>query len=172
MRVLRVRESGRVVYWAHNAHVVHPPNSNRIAGAILRSVLGCEYKALAVTFDEGSFIAQLPNDLEDRLVTTTLPASPDETVEGIIRPVGTNVFAAWPCSAAGKVDLDGSLPGWLRQPRSMHMIGGLYPLSAPPPSANFRTYSLIGDFDGLVYIRRVKAEDITLDRPLVPGRKR
>jgi len=37
--LLSVGPSAKVVYWAHNAHVTHPPGSNRTTGALLRGTL-------------------------------------------------------------------------------------------------------------------------------------
>lgn len=50
-------------------------------GAWLRAALGCGHAAFAVTFDAGGFVAQIPNDLEDDLAASTLPAAPEETIE-------------------------------------------------------------------------------------------
>jgi erythromycin esterase len=173
-RVLRALEekgaSAKAVYWAHNAHVVHPPNSDRSTGALLRSTLGCEYAALAVTFGEGAFVAQIPNDLEDRLAVSTLPPASDESTESVLRVLGSDgLLAVWDCFTPSNKAL--SLPEWLERAQPMHWIGGLY-TPGSLSSAALRNFDLVRDFDGVVYLPRVTAEDIPINRPLIPARRR
>jgi len=159
--------SSRAVYWAHNAHVAHPDGSMRTTGAVLRSVLGCDYGAVAMTFGEGTVLAQIPNDPEDRLTVSSLPAAPEESIESVVSGIHEDgAVSTWACN----VDLS-QAPEWLRTPRSMHWIGGLH---APEslPSAAFRAFSLLQDFDGIAYIRRTTAEEIPPNRPLIPVRKK
>lgn len=158
----------RAVFWAHNAHVVHPPGATRTrSGSLLRDVLGCSYGALAVTFGEGAFVAQIPNDEEDRLAVSELPHSPEESVDGVLSQIQSDsALVTWPC----KVELT-ELPEWLRQPHPMHWVGALWKPGTPSSEA-FRPFSLVQDFDGIVYLRHVTAEDMFSDRPLVPARKR
>jgi erythromycin esterase len=168
LRALEERGPGvRGIFWAHNAHVAHPPGTTRTSGALLRDLLGCGYGALAVTFGEGDFVAQIPNDLEDRLAVSGLPRPPEESVEGVLaqgHPEGA--LATWDC----KVETS-SLPGWLQRPQPMHWVGALGKPGSNPSEA-FRPVSLIQDFDGVAYLGRVSAEEIFQDRPLVPGRAR
>lgn len=157
----------RGVFWSHNAHIVHPPNTTRTTGALLRDVLGCGYGALAVTFGEGAFVAQIPNDPEDRLAISELPRAPEESVEDVlsqVRPDST--LTTWKCNT-GISDT----PQWLEQPHPMHWVGALWKPGSSPSEA-FRPFSLVQDFDGIVYLRRVTAEDLFSDRPVVPARKR
>ena len=158
--------SDRAVYWAHNAHIASPRNG-RTSGSILRSVLGCAYAPIAITFGEGSFIAEMPNDLDDRLAQTTLPAAPPETVEGVVSSIATTpLLTVWDCDGS-RADL----PAWLQAPKPMHWVGGLYSPDTLASSA-FRPFDLLADFDGLLYFPRVTAEDIPADRPHIPARKR
>jgi hypothetical protein len=53
----------------------------------------------------------------------------------------------------------------------MHWVGGLYAPCTPPSDA-FRPYDLLRDFDGVVYFRRVTAEEAPNDLPLVPPQPR
>lgn len=175
-RVLRVLQekgaSAKAVYWAHNAHVVHPPGSDRTAGALLRNTLGCEYAALAVTFGEGSFVAQIPNDLEDRLAVSTLPPAPDESIESVVRdlnPDGT--LATWTCITPTSSTDFRAAPEWLRRAQPMHWIGGLY-TPGSLSSAALRNFNFLQDFDGIIFLPRVTAEDIPTNHPLIPARKR
>src|SRR5262245_50116431 len=76
-------EGARAVIWSHNAHVsVSAGRPGRTSGALLREALGCGYRALATSFGEGAFVAQRPNDLEDRLEVSTLPPAPPESIDG------------------------------------------------------------------------------------------
>lgn len=167
--------SAKVVYWAHNAHVAHPPKSERTAGALLRSALGCEYAALATTFNEGAFVAQIPNDPEDRLAVSALPPAPDESIESVLRELRSDgTLAGWACAPApmGKTTIR-DVPEWLGSAHPMHWIGGLYkPDGTIYAATAFRSFNLLQDFDGIIYLPRVTAEDIPADRPLIPPRKR
>lgn len=175
-RVLRVLQekgaSAKAVYWAHNAHVVHPPGSDRTAGALLRNTLGCEYSALAVTFGEGSFVAQIPDDLEDRLKVSTLPPAPDESVESVLRDLNSDgSLVTWACITPTSSTNFGAAPDWLRRAQPMHWIGGLYSPDSLSSEA-LRNFNLLQDFDGIIFLPRVTAEDIPTNRPLIPARKR
>jgi erythromycin esterase len=159
----------RGVYWAHNAHVgirkTNPP-AGQSAGTWLRDLLGCEYAALGVTFGSGSFVAQIPNDLTDRLAVSTLPTPPEETLEGVLTPLHRGgSIVVWSCADSS------SAPAWLRSPRLMHWVGGLYTPGTFPSEA-FRPYDILREFDGLVYIDRVTADEMPTDRPLIRARKR
>ena len=158
----------KAVYWAHNAHVAAPEGrspGSRPMGAWLRAALGCGYAAFAVTFDAGGFVAQIPNDLEDDLAVSTLPAAPEETVEGVLRVARNRAgVAAWRCE-------ERAAPGWLEQPQRMHWVGALYRPGTDPAEA-FRPFRLTHDFDGVVFIPRVSADEVPTDRPLVPARQR
>ena len=143
----------KAVFWAHNAHVgIRGDNpAGKSSGAWLREAIGCQYAPLGVTFGQGSFVAQIPNDLTDRLAVSTLPASPAESVDGVlaaVNPAGSIV--TWSCSVDSS-----SAPGWLRAPHLMHWVGGLYAPGTSPSDA-FRPYSpFFADFDG-VCLRRAK----------------
>lgn len=164
--------SAKVVYLAHNAHIAHQPNSERTTGAILKNVLGCDYAALAVTFGEGSFVAQIPNDLEDRLNVSTLPFAPDESIESVMKELSSGgALAAWTCNKSANSFDTRTVPEWLKTARPMHWIGGLYKPDSRTSEA-FRNFNFLTDFDGIIYLPRVTAEDIPVDRPLIPARKR
>ncbi|HJP85732.1 MAG TPA: erythromycin esterase family protein [Gemmatimonadaceae bacterium] len=165
----RAGPGAKAVYWAHNAHVAHPEGQSvnaRTAGAWLREWLGCDYRAIATSFSEGSFVAQLPNDLTDRLATSVLPAAPGESIDAVLGAITKDAsIAAWPC----RVD-SASIPNWLTRPHPMHWVGALFtPGSAPTDS--FRPFDLVKAFDGVVHFPRVTADEMPQDRPLIPGRK-
>lgn len=172
-RVLRAANFGntRVVYWAHNAHVQHPPNSDATTGSVLRASIGCRYAAVAITFDRGDFVAQIPDDLRDRLTVSTLPLAEDDSVESVLRTLrsGPSV-TAWPCpSSPTALGSTSPVPRWLTIAHPMHWIGGLYrPGSAP--SYAYRLFDMLEDFDGIVFLPRVTAEAIPTARPLIPAR--
>jgi erythromycin esterase len=170
-RILRsLEEAGtgaKAVYWAHNSHVVHPKDSTRSAGGVLRDVLGCGYFAVAATFGQGAFVAQIPNDREDRLAISTLPAAPVGSIEDLFAKSGDRArLTIWGCEAQST-----ETPDWFAIPRKMHWVGGLYSPGTNPAAA-FRPFTMVTDFDGIVYLPRVTAEDIPTDRPLIPRRKR
>jgi erythromycin esterase len=162
--VLRaLEESGdgaRAVYWAHNAHVAA---RGQTAGGVLRSALGCGYAPLALTFGEGAFVAQIPNDVDDRLAVSSLPRAGEETIEGVFG-AETKMLATWPCS----VD-PASVPEWLRAPHPMHWVGALWAPASRPAGA-FRAFDLLHDFDGLLYLPYVTADEMPTDRPHVAPR--
>jgi erythromycin esterase len=175
-RVLRALDAtgpkAKAIYWAHNAHVTHPPDSVLTSGALLRRTLGCDYAALAVTFGEGGFVAQLPNDPADRLLASALPAAHDETIESVLRelqPDGS--LATWPCWAGKPATSLSTIPEWLNYPRPMHWIGGLFS-PGTPRNLTFRSFDLLRDFDGVIYLPRVTADVIPTERPLIPARQR
>jgi erythromycin esterase len=170
-RVLRaIHEGGprgKAVYWAHNAHVVHRKGSTRAAGELLRSALGRGYAAIATTFGEGEFVAQIPNGAANRLAVSRVPAAPPSAVEGMfarVRPGGS--FAVWNSDL-----VDSETPEWFHVPRQMHWVGGLYRPDAIPTEA-FQPYMVLSDFDGVAYLPRVAAEDMPADRPRIPARRR
>ena len=128
---------------------------------------GIVWLALAVTFGEGAFVAQIPNDPEDRLAVSELPHAPEESVEGVLSQLHPDsALVAWKCNTDRN-----ELPEWLRQPHPMHWVGGLWKPGSAPSEA-FRPYTLVQDFDGIVYLRHVTPDDMFSDRPLVPARKR
>jgi erythromycin esterase len=159
----------KAVFWAHNAHIgIRGDNpAGKSSGAWLREALGCKYAPLGVTFGQGSFVAQIPNDLTDRLAVSTLPPSPAESIDGVLAAVNSGgSIVTWPCAVDSS-----AAPGWLRMPHPMHWVGGLYAPGTAPSDA-FRPYSLLRDFDGVVYVGKVTADEMPTDRPLVPARKR
>lgn len=159
----------KAVFWAHNAHVgIRGDNpAGKSSGAWLREALGCEYAPLGVTFGQGSFVAQIPNDLNDRLAVSTLPPSPAESIDGVLAAVNSaGSIVTWPCAVDSS-----AAPGWLRTPHPMHWVGGLFAPGTAPSDA-FRPYRLLHDFDGVVYVGKVTADEMPTDRPLVPARKR
>jgi erythromycin esterase len=154
----------KVVFWAHNAHVAA---RNQTTGAVLRSALGCNYAPVAITFGQGDFVAQIPNDLQDRLAVSTVPANEGETIESVLAKVQTGpLMASWPCGSARP-----DVPEWLGKAQSMHWVGGLYAPSTPASGA-FRSFDLLHDFDAIIYFPKVSAEEIPVDRPLIPARQR
>lgn len=160
----------KAIYWGHNAHVSAAPTRWGPTGALLRRAFGCGYQAVATTFGAGAFIAQIPNDPDDRIATSRLAAAPSdedrvETVLASLRP-GTAHLSVWRCGEAPD-----DLPEWLRVERPLRWIGGLYaPDSAA--SAAYQPYRVTVAFDAIAYFPTVSAEDIPTDRPVVPPRRR
>ncbi|HJQ99669.1 MAG TPA: erythromycin esterase family protein [Candidatus Polarisedimenticolaceae bacterium] len=169
-RVLRALQrdgaSDKAVYWAHNAHVIHRKGSTRTAGGELRKELGLAYVAIATTFGEGGFLAEIPNDLEDDLAISNVPMAPAGTVESALALVRTGgSLALWRPDLA-----EAEIPLWFQVPRRMHWVGGLYRPDSNPSDA-FQPYMVVSDFDGVAYVPRVAAEDV-IAQPRIPARAR
>jgi erythromycin esterase len=157
----------KAVYWAHNAHISAAQTRWGPTGALLRQTFGCGYRAVATTFGQGGFSAQIPNDPADRLAANTVPAAAEESIEGVLSLVAPGShMAAWPCGAP-----DPALAPWLNEARPLRWVGGLYAPSTAP-SGSFQPYRLAAAFDAIAYLPSVSAEDIPRDRPLIPPRKR
>lgn len=158
----------KAVFWGHNAHVSALPTRWGPTGALLRQALGCSYRAIATTFGQGAFVAQVPNDPEDRLHVNAVPAAADETVEGVLALVRPGAhITAWECPASPGE----GIPAWLRSARPLRWVGGLY---APDtaPSGSYQPYRLTEAFDAIAYFPRVSADTVPTDRPRIPARVR
>jgi erythromycin esterase-like protein len=168
-RILRSLEGStatKAVYWAHNSHVAHPKGSTSSAGGLLRDVLGCGYAAFALTFGDGAFVAQVPNDRENRLAVSNLPPAPPGSLEEMLGRSGQHrKLVTWGCERPGDA------PEWFNIPRKMRWVGGLYDPGANAREA-LRPLAVLDDFDGVLYLPKVTAEDIPRDRKPVPARKR
>jgi len=167
IRALNAVPAGRrAVFWSHNAHVAVPANP-RTSGAFLRGALGCGYRALATSFGEGGFVAQRPNDLEDRLEISTLPFAPPETIDAVMASVfSAGSVATWTCEPRPD-----NVPAWLQSAQQLHWIGGLYAPGSLPTQA-FSPFKLVEEFDGIFYLPKVTADQVFNDRPIVPARPR
>lgn len=114
-RILRSLDGSaatKAVYWAHYSHVAHPKGSTGSAGALLRDVLGCGYAAIALTFGEGAFVAQIPNDREDRLAVSSLPPAPPGSLEEMLGRSGQHrKLVTWGCERRADT------PEWFNIPR-------------------------------------------------------
>ena len=118
---------------------------------LLRALPG-QYAALAVSFFEGGFLAQLPNDPGDRLQMFQLPPADGESLDAVLAAMALgDVIATWP-EGSGP-----GLPAWLARPQPMHWIGALYAADTLPPQAS-RAHDLVGWFDGVAFLRNVDAE--------------
>ncbi len=171
MRAVDAAPAGtRAVFWTHNAHASlaadRAPQA-RTSGAFLRAALGCDYRALATSFGEGAFVAQRPNDLQDRLEVSSLPPAPPETIDGVMRSVyGAGAVATWACDPRPR-----DVPPWLQHAQPLHWVGGIFEPGSLPSEA-FRPFRLVDDFDGIFYLPKVTADQVFTDRPLIPARRR
>jgi erythromycin esterase len=169
MRALDAAPAGtRAVFWAHNAHASlasgRAPQA-RTSGAFLREALGCDYRALATSFGEGAFVAQLPNDPRDRLEVSSLPPAPPETIDGVMGSVyGAGAVATWGCDPRPR-----DVPPWLQRAEPLHWVGGIFEPGSLSSEA-FRPFELVNDFDGIFYLPKVTADQLFDDRPIVPAR--
>jgi erythromycin esterase len=170
LRALSSRRGAKAVFWAHNTHVAHRAGRTAVngpSGSVLREALGCDYQSIAMAFGEGAFLAQVPDDAENRLATDSIPANIEESVEGVMgRVVSTTALAMWGC-----IDDTARVPSWLLRPQPMRWVGGLWRPGSNASDLN-RATQLLRDHDGLVYIPRVTAEEAPRDRPVIPARPR
>ena len=170
MRALDVAPAGtRAVFWAHNAHASlasdRAPQA-RTSGAFLREALGCGYRAMATSFGEGAFVAQLPNDPQDRLEVSPLPPAPPETIDGVMGSVyGAGAVATWACDPRPH-----DVSPWLQHAQPLHWVGGIFEPGSLSSEA-FRPFKLVDDFDGIFYLPKVTADQIFSDRPVIPARR-
>lgn len=171
MRAIDSAPAGtRAVFWTHNAHASlaadRAPQA-RTSGAFLREALGCDYRALATSFGEGAFVAQRPNDSQDRLEVSSLPPAPPETIDGVMGSVyAAGAVATWACDPR-----PGDVPPWLQHAQPLHWVGGVFERGSLPSEA-FRSFKLVDDFDGIFYLPKVTADQIFSDRPVIPARRR
>jgi erythromycin esterase len=172
LQALSQRQGAKAVYWAHNAHVAHAAGRSATAinapsGSVLRAILGCGYQAVAMTLGAGTFVAQRVNDPENRLAIDSLPPNAEESVERMMSSVApTTALAMWGC-----VDDAAPMPSRLRRPQQMRRVGVDWSPGSDAAAANSRTL-LVRDYDGLVYIPRVTADEAPADRPVIPTRGR
>jgi len=153
--LLTVAGERRALYWGHNAHVAHPPDKHgdrATTGGRFAERTGGAYAALALSFRDGGFLAQLPNDLQDRLQTFVVRAATADSIDGVLAPLG-RAIVTWRDDRA-------SPPAWLAAPRPMHWIGALYS-EAPIPDQSYRPTRLLDEYDGVVVLDHVDAEPST-----------
>jgi erythromycin esterase len=154
-----LRELGRgarAVVWAHNAHVAHAVSrrgDEAPVGGLLREVLGGDYAAVATSFHQGGFVAQLPGDGE-RLQAFVLPPASGESIDGALAAMELgDAIVTWAKS-------DGAaLPHWLSRPQPMYWVGGLFSSELLPHEWT-RRFQLTSEFDGLVFLTEVDAEPL------------
>jgi len=158
--LLAVAGERRALYWGHNAHVAHPPDKRgerATSGGRFAERTGA-YAALGLSFRDGGFLAQLPNDLQDRLQTFNVRAADPDSIDGVLAPLG-RAIVTWRGDRAAP-------PAWLAEPRPMHWIGALYS-EAPIPDQVYRPTRLLDEYDGVVVLDHVDAEpstEIGIDR--------
>jgi hypothetical protein len=78
----------------------------------------------------------------------------------------TTALAMWGCLGDAT-----PVPSWLGRPQQMRWVGGLWLPGSNPAEAN-RPTQLVRDYDGLVYIPRVTADEAPANRPVIPPRRR
>ena len=157
--LLAVAGERRALYWAHNAHVAHPPDKRgerATSGGVFAE--RTTYAALALSFRDGGFVAQLPNDRQDRLQTFSVRTADPDSIDGVLATMG-RAIVTWRGDRAAP-------PAWLTAPRPMHWIGALYS-NQPIPDQWNRPTRLLDEYDGVVVLDHVDAEpsdEIGIDR--------
>lgn len=164
-----IEEGGRpkTIFWSHNAHVSIAAHHGDSTGALLKKAFGCGYRSIATTFGRGDFIALVPQDPVNRIAATTLPPASGESVERALAEVRPGAhLSAWSCR-----EDPNRVPEWLVAERPMRSVGGLWSTDAPV-SMSYAPVRVTAAFDGIAYLPRVTAEDITVNRPIIPPRQR
>lgn len=151
-RAMQRTPGARAIVWAHNAHVSTSDRSSyKPLGALLRSVYGAAYYALATSFHGGAFRAQVPRSSPPDLRTFTVPAAPAGTVDATLAALRLPLAI---------VDLRPAPPdtvaAWLAEPRRMHWIGALY-ADTFTEAQRFQPFILHRDFDGVVFVESTTA---------------
>ena len=150
-RVLRALRRGapdtRAIVLAHNAHVARRPGRFETMGAHLSRALGDDYRALALTFDSGSFQAQAGGSNDVR--TFAIDAAPRGALEWYLAQAAGDTFLAAFDDAAKPA----CVTAWLAQPRRMRWVGGVFPPSGASADA-LREHTVGSEFDGVAFIRR------------------
>ena len=109
--------------------------------------------------------SKLPMSRNHRLEVSTLPKNPAESIESVAgKAAGGDALFSWGCTAGS------TAPTWLRRSQVMHWIGGIW-MPGTLPSEASRPFALLDDFDALLYLARVSADEIPADLPRVPPRR-
>lgn len=166
--IARAIEEGarsKTIFWGHNAHVSAAADGRDTTGAVLKRAFGCGYRSVATTFGRGAFIALVPQDPENRIAATSLPPASEESVEKVLADVRPGAhLSAWSCR-----EDPNRVPKWLLAERPMRSVGGLWSPEAPA-SISFAPVGLTAAFDGIAYFPHVTAEDVPVNRPIIPPR--
>jgi hypothetical protein len=119
---------------------------------------GCDFlriQANGAHSAKGAFVAQIANDRERRLSEFSLPLAPGRTVEALLAPRGgAGTLTTWGCKEKRLQP-----PEWFNVPHKMRWVGSVYKPGTNAAEA-FRLCDLLNDFDGILYLPSVTADDI------------
>jgi erythromycin esterase len=151
-RAMQRMPDAKAIVWAHNAHVSTSDRSSyKPLGALLRGAYGSGYYALATSFREGAFRAQVPRSSPPDVRTFTVPVAPAGTIDALLAAMRLPLAV---------VDLRATPPpdvaAWLGEPRRMHWIGALY-AEGFTEAQRFQPFLLGRDFDGVAFVARTTA---------------
>jgi len=152
--LLALRESARTVYWGHNLQVA----AGRGLGAVLRQRLGREYQAVAFEFENGIIQVKGSGGVEPRREEPWQSVGRAAVPQGLgsaLGRLGTDRF--WLALSAA-----GAPAPWLAHPYRHDWLG-----SGLPAAANASAIPLAGNFDLLVFLRRLTPSRLL---PFVPQR--
>jgi erythromycin esterase len=136
---------GRVVLWAHNAHVWTEAGWQ---GGFLKQELGDAYRVLGFSIHSGTVTAR-DAAAGNVLRTMTVPAPPGESYEAEFHRLGSPIFLA------DLRPLRSALPPesrWLQGPRAQWMIGAVF--NEQSPGAYQLAVRLPQAYDLLIHIDR------------------
>ena len=143
--------SDKGVLWAHNGHVSTGQILARPAmGVSLREALGRRYRALALVFSEGGFLAAVHGaSAPHSSVGFIVPAAPPENVGGVLAAVGPDRFML------DLKSLTGDAKALLEKTRLIRAIGSTYHESWTGTHRSMAPTSLVRDYDAVLFLRRV-----------------
>jgi erythromycin esterase len=153
----RERPGTRFALWAHNAHICKRDTGSFPAlGSYLGKAFGNEFYAFGLSFDRGSFRAQLPRQQPPKQKVFSLGSATAGTIDWFMSKVGIGNFA---------VDLrarttDARIADWLKTPHSLHWAGAFFSDDGSA-AVSTRPFLLSRDFDGLIFV-----ESSSPSRPL------
>ncbi|QBD76158.1 erythromycin esterase family protein [Ktedonosporobacter rubrisoli] len=149
----------KIIVWAHNEHIGNaeyrlPNTTFRSMGSYLREWYQTDYRAIALSFYQGTCYAIEGNDALARsslLVAHRVLPPPEQSYEYLFNQVGP---ARWLLDFQ-QVDPAGAAARWLEGPRLFRFIGALY--REDQPQIFFCQASLRREFDGAIFLRDTSA---------------
>lgn len=146
-------KNSKLIIWAHNTHVSTKNYGFKPMGTYIKELNGANYYAIASSFNEGSFNAQIPYSYTNppQVMLFTLPASPQGSIDWILKETRKgNAF--FNLRSPGNI----AVTDWLSIPQRMHWVGGWF--SDKYSAANYmQPFTLKTDFDGVMFFEKVTA---------------
>jgi erythromycin esterase len=138
----------RTVLWAHNGHVTshRGPDTSSTVGGMLDHAYGADYLRVAMTFYQGSFLAQDPASGQPLEMSVGLPL--DDSVEAFL---GTATMSPYVLDLRALNKSPSPEADPVREERPMRSIRSTF--DPANPGAFYRSLSLANEFHLVVFIR-------------------